>query len=993
MEEQKKQISGFYLGQSLTMKKRIFSYLLLFSIFLFSFQNYLYGQQGVSNESRFNNIIPASPDVSQLQKYIDFPVSHNTGIPDISLPLYEINTGNLSLPITLSYHSSGFKVDDQSGIIGLGWSLNAGGMVSRKIVNKPDEFSYYPYPYKNPYLLNQEVESDFFYIGNMPYSSATSGGPDGEYDVFYYSAGSSSGKFFLAGDGNMHRKPVVIPYEPVIITTDCNFNSNTPINYFEITDKKGDRYRYGKSSTDATTAIEVQNEIIGVPSAWFLKEIHSANDTESIKFYYELMNRHTYHRSDVWDFKDYHDNFYSTIGPIETQIEHTDISYWSQKLKKIEFIGGSVDFNYINDVLKSMIVKDMNGNLIKKIVFEQNLFTNQPTGTGTGIDYLKLSSINSEDSNGNKSEKYAFNYNEAVSFPDNYPIHNTTGVDYWGYYNGKSNYSLIPPFTLQSYSGQTYITSYNNREVDDAKMQVFILKKIQFPTGGTTEFEYEANKANSKDVGGLRIKNITTTASLYETPLIKRYKYGLSENGAGKLLKNPYTLNAFMNFSESWIYLSFMSSPPFRSRSISSDMYDGGDFNSGSTVFYEQVTEYQEKQDGTTNGKSIYLYEPPFINNYYIGTNIYTTVYEEWKTNHLISKTDYKRENLSYIPIKKVEYKYNLREDNPLKCSKVMAKQNGFVGDNATSLWSYFSPQGPTAYSLASMFHYGNSIELGYSPDIGYDPAFIQNSAGVAYNIVEYEYKTGAKHLSEVKTTMYMNSGEFVTKENYDYGVFHNDPISKATTNSNYETLTTKYFYPKDPEMASKPNVATLISKNIIGVPLVTQTLKGTEKLFEQETQYGMFGNLLFPQYVYAGKVATTEKKVTFDSYDTTGNITQYTPESGVPVSIIWGYNKTQPIAKIENATNAQISTALSVANLSVLNETNLTAINNLRTNTTLPNIMVSTFTYIPLVGVSTITDPKGDKITYNYDAFGRLQNVKDKDGNILSENEYHYKN
>ena len=54
---------------------------------------------------------------------------------------------------------------------------------------------------------------------------------------------------------------------------------------------------------------------------------------------------------------------------------------------------------------------------------------------------------------------------------------------------------------------------------------------------------------------------------------------------------------------------------------------------------------------------------------------------------------------------------------------------------------------------------------------------------------------------------------------------------------------------------------------------------------------------------------------------------------------------------------------------------------------------MITTYTYIPLIGVSTITDPKGNTMTYTYDSFGRLQNVKDKDGNILSENEYHYKN
>jgi YD repeat-containing protein len=53
---------------------------------------------------------------------------------------------------------------------------------------------------------------------------------------------------------------------------------------------------------------------------------------------------------------------------------------------------------------------------------------------------------------------------------------------------------------------------------------------------------------------------------------------------------------------------------------------------------------------------------------------------------------------------------------------------------------------------------------------------------------------------------------------------------------------------------------------------------------------------------------------------------------------------------------------------------------------------LVTTIKHIPLVGVSEITDPKGDKVTYEYDNFNRLKTVKDKEGNLVSENQYHYR-
>lgn len=45
---------------------------------------------------------------------------------------------------------------------------------------------------------------------------------------------------------------------------------------------------------------------------------------------------------------------------------------------------------------------------------------------------------------------------------------------------------------------------------------------------------------------------------------------------------------------------------------------------------------------------------------------------------------------------------------------------------------------------------------------------------------------------------------------------------------------------------------------------------------------------------------------LTYDLYDNKGKLLQYS-EKGKPVTIIWGYDQTQPIAKIEGATYNQI--------------------------------------------------------------------------------------
>jgi hypothetical protein len=59
-----------------------------------------------------------SPNAASLGIYGEIPVSLYTGTPDISIPLFEIE--NINLPVTLNYHASGVRPDQQTGWVGSG---------------------------------------------------------------------------------------------------------------------------------------------------------------------------------------------------------------------------------------------------------------------------------------------------------------------------------------------------------------------------------------------------------------------------------------------------------------------------------------------------------------------------------------------------------------------------------------------------------------------------------------------------------------------------------------------------------------------------------------------------------------------------------------------------------------------------------------------------------------------------------------------------------
>lgn len=233
-----------------------------------------------------------------------------------------------------------------------------------------------------------------------------------------------------------------------------------------------------------------------------------------------------------------------------------------------------------------------------------------------------------------------------------------------------------------------------------------------------------------------------------------------------------------------------------------------------------------------------------------------------------------------------------------------------------------------------------------------------------------------------------------------------NQLVSEKTTSSTNEIIESRTFYPID-MINNNLQVGAmneLIAENRIDLPIKKEVYKDGIQLYEQQTKFlanQATGYKVKPTEIHvmkgSGEIdvnSQTTKKIVYNRYDAYGNPAEVFQENGTITSYVWGYSGTQLIAKIENLEYASIPQT-TINNMQTASDTGTEAdllleLNALRE--TYPNAMVTTFTHKPLIGVSTITNPNGDKITYDYDTAGRLNAIRDKENNILSNSEYHYR-
>ncbi|MEM8507825.1 MAG: hypothetical protein AAF717_08345 [Bacteroidota bacterium] len=477
------------------------------------------------------NVLPHSPEVATLSKFQATPVSYYTGIPSITIPLLTLEGRSLNLPISIGYHAGGVRVFEDASNVGLGWSLFAGGQITRAVKGMPDERFYLTTTdvkvsdYENlPFLERMDVEN-----------AVRLGINDLEPDQFNYSFLGYSGKFMFNQNRTLEN-----PYGQIIHMPESDLRItpiilNNQIEFWEVITPDGTKYIFNSGKERLVTASDnIIDRTLGILfapttqpmsnyyTAWRLSSIET-HTGDVINFEYE-----SYQVSQCTFGSETYNGLDSQLTNVDDDYEShiiatSYVTVESSRITRITSSKGEVEFFYglredIVDAdakrLEEILVSGADGKELERIRLEQSYFQSTiPQGNELtaaqliscgigGFDEqadtkrLKLDGIHITGlyNNGNSTTGYRYGF-EYSTIP--LPHKKSYAQDFWGYYNGEtSNLNLIPQIPHNNYPFENIdLEIQANRYVNPNYTQAGILTKITYPEGGYEEFQFENNKS------------------------------------------------------------------------------------------------------------------------------------------------------------------------------------------------------------------------------------------------------------------------------------------------------------------------------------------------------------------------------------------------------------------------------------------------------------------------------------------------------------------
>ena len=296
-----------------------------------------------------------------------------TGQAQGSIPIWELNYGDLSVPVSLYHHGSAIHVEEGEGAFGVGWNLAAGGAISRSVRGLPDDYSsttdtregwlfdnqagsicnYGPTSNDDLSVCTDETV-DYNFLDGQGYTKDT------EPDMFYFNAPGLSGQFVFGSDGN----PKLFPYQDLAITV--NKDGNGKILSFSIINDRGITYLFstvesvarkrGQSTPVTVTVFQTDFNYYQTEatfnSAWLLTSITSSATSRVANFTYN-------------DLVEAHSTRYITLIGTGSNLPDTlyfiTDRYTPRQLSSITAGYYSVNFSWYNELVRKISVTTMAG--------------------------------------------------------------------------------------------------------------------------------------------------------------------------------------------------------------------------------------------------------------------------------------------------------------------------------------------------------------------------------------------------------------------------------------------------------------------------------------------------------------------------------------------------------------------------------------------------------------------------------------------------------
>ena len=995
-----------------------------------------------------------SPGAAELGRFSAAKVGLYTGTAQYSIPIYEFKTPNLSLPVTLDYSSNGLMVDKIASWVGFDWSLSVGGVINRfrkGKVDKPGSRPAYPtnwnswtatdrYNFLESYVSNTaDLEPDEFIFNFPNYSGKFVFDENGVPVLLPYAnlkiETNTSGQnytFFkiTTPDGIIYRfENVAYTYptsEPSFISSWYLTQIIHPLgdiitfNYTNIS-----LTQYIGVSQSATTVVATSGQNPGCSGGQVNETVNSVyNDA----LFLSSINFQNYGNI--------------TFEKYQTRQD----SYHDYQLKKISIRDNS------NVLIKSFEFFQQFPLRSSGYQSKTNLGITEPNSEHNKRMFLDSLQLQAND--GSRTGSYAFYYNNLDQLPARYSYAQDHWGYFNGKTNADfAVISDVPPSYQNFFTNM--VPTVANRNPDYTYSQKGMLQKIVFPTKGFTTIEYEPNKnSTNDDLGGCRVLRTKIYTSNAGTPEIRKYIYSGSQSSISYKYYNQYTTNSFSNLCN-WLssctygVLSSNSADNLFVNGINNVIYSNIEIRWGENAENgKEVHQFYSDIDvpGTPlNGGQIY----PLVK--------YNTGWKggllasNYNTNATLSKVREKdltynfteTRNLRTINCLAVEWLY--APGCQPKLDYLRLQRFNVVPYTLSSVWYYINQEQITNYqsngnviSTVNYF-YDNAAHAQLTREETTDSKGIKLIKTYKYPL-DYPSSTMT---NPCETTRQSCIAAAVSARDQGIAGCPQVPPSTASARatcigfftstydnavaqcqSNYESCN-----PSDQQI-----ITEMQNKNMISPVIEEQTsqfknnittlTKGTINKFKKEN------GLILPDEKYELELTNPEsdltsssinasgtlifhpkysKKLIYDKYDTKGNILQYHLSDNNNTSFLWCYNGTLPVIKGENVTYDILNAAVIAAGASNP-ETFWNGFNNiatdvtqqatwknfnaaLRSNKTIANAQVTTYTYLPLIGMTSQTDPNGMTTYYEYDAFGRLNLVKDKDGNILKTYNYHYQN